>query len=165
MTTHSKPVFEKTRNLAFSIRKKLSQVFLGQLLEIRANTRPDFPVLTFENNQDPDFVQTFQDLHENSHRFARALLEAGLTKGDKYAAIMYNYPEMIHLFTAGSIIGAIVVPIDPRTKGDKIFPRAGSQSRSARGKRGHERRRPHLSRRSFPLGPEGSRATDPSREA
>ena len=120
MTTHSKPAFEKSRNLAFSIRKKLSMVFLGQLLEIRANTRPDFPVFTFENDKDPDFVQTFQDLHENSHRFARALLDAGFSKGDKYAAIMHNYPEMIHLLSAGSIIGAIVVPIDPRTKGDKL---------------------------------------------
>ena len=120
MGYNSKPIFEKTRNFTFSIRKKLNQVFLGQLLEIRANTRPDFPVLTFENNQDPDFVLTFQDLHENSHRFAQALLDAELTKGDTYAAIMHNYPEMIHLMSAGSIIGAIAVPIDPRTKGDKL---------------------------------------------
>ncbi|MFH2066516.1 MAG: AMP-binding protein [Pseudomonadota bacterium] len=120
MYNEAKPVFEKTRNFVFSVRKKLNQVFLGQLLEIRANTRPDFPVLTFENNQDPDFIQTFQDLHENSHRFAQALLDAGLRKGDTYAAIMYNYPEMMHLLAAGSIIGAIVVPIDPRTKGDKL---------------------------------------------
>ena len=120
MYNESKPVFEKTRNTIFSIRKKLNQVFLGQLLEIRANSRPDFPVLTFENNKDPDFIQTFQDLHENSHRFAQALLDAGIRKGDTYAAIMYNYPEMMHLLSAGSIIGAIVVPIDPRTKGDKL---------------------------------------------
>jgi len=56
MYTEAKPAFEKTRNLVFSVRKKLNQVFLGQLLEVRANTRPDFPVLTFENNQDPDFI-------------------------------------------------------------------------------------------------------------
>ncbi len=120
MYNETKPVFEKTRNIVFSIQKKLNQVFLSQLLEIRANTRPDFPVLTFENNKDPDFIQTFRDLHENSHRFAKALLDAGLRKGDTYAAIMYNYPEMMHLLAAGSIIGAIVVPIDPRTKGDKL---------------------------------------------
>ncbi len=35
-------------------------------------------------------------------------------------SIMHNYPEMIHLMSAGSIIGAIAVPIDPRTKGDKL---------------------------------------------
>ena len=88
-------MFEKSRNVAYALRKKLNGCFLGQLLEIRAHTRPDFPVLTFENPAAPDVVQTFQDLHENSHRFARALLDAGIDKGDKFAAIMYNYPEMI----------------------------------------------------------------------
>ncbi|MCP4579805.1 MAG: ATP-dependent acyl-CoA ligase [Deltaproteobacteria bacterium] len=76
--------------------------------------------MTFENDTDPDIVLTYQDLHENSHRFAKALLDAGLEKGDKYAAIMYNYPEMIHLISAAGIIGAIVVPIDPRSKGQKL---------------------------------------------
>ena len=112
--------FEKTRNTIFAIRKQLNQAFLGQLFEIRANTRPDFPVLTFEDNKNSEIVQTFQDLHENSHRFARALHDSGIGKGDTYAAIMYNYPEMIHLMAAASILGAIIVPIDPRTKGDKL---------------------------------------------
>ncbi len=116
----SKPLFEKTRNTVFAVRRKLNQVFLGQLLEIRANTRPDFPVLTFEDGANPEVVQTFQDMFENAHRFARALLDAGLGLGDKYAAIMYNYPEMMHLLVAASITGAVVVPIDPRTKGDKL---------------------------------------------
>ncbi len=115
-----RPLFEKSRNVSFALRRKLSYFFLGQLFEIKAHTRPDFPVLTFENPSGPDVVQTFQDLHENSHRFARALLDAGLEKGDKYAAIMYNYPEMIHLIGAASIMGAVIVPIDPRTKGDKL---------------------------------------------
>jgi len=113
-------MFETSRNVAFALRKKLNGCYLGQLLEIRAHTRPDFPVLTFENPAGPEVVQTFQDLHENSHRFARALLDAGIEKGDKFAAIMYNYPEMIHMIGAASILGAVIVPIDPRTKGDKL---------------------------------------------
>ena len=44
------------------------------MLDIKAHTRPEFPVLTFENPKGPDVVQTFRDLHENSHLFARALL-------------------------------------------------------------------------------------------
>ncbi|MFZ5572555.1 MAG: AMP-binding protein [Thermodesulfobacteriota bacterium] len=119
-SNYAKPLFEKTRNIAFAARKKLSWVFLGQLLEIRANTRPDFPVLTFEDGPNPLVVQTFRDLHENSHRFARALLDAGIGTGDTYAAVMYNYPEMMHLLSAASITGAVVVPIDPRTRGRKL---------------------------------------------
>jgi crotonobetaine/carnitine-CoA ligase len=113
-------LFEKTRNTVFAIRKQLNWTFLGQLFDIRANTRPDFPVLAFENGNYPETVQTFQDLHENSHRFARALLKADVNKGDTFSVIMYNYPEMIHLMAAASIIGAIIVPIDPRTRGDKL---------------------------------------------
>jgi crotonobetaine/carnitine-CoA ligase len=113
-------LFETTRNTIFAIRKQLNWSFLGQLFEIRANTRPDFPVLTFENGDFPEIVQTFQDLHENSHRFAQALLDAGLEKGDTFAVIMYNYPEMIHLMAAASITGTIIVPIDPRTRGHKL---------------------------------------------
>ncbi len=116
----SDPMFEKSRNVAFALRRKLNWTFLGQLFEIRANTRPDFPILTFENAPHPDVVQTFQDLHENSHRIARGLLDAGIGKGDQYSAIMYNYPEMIHLMAAASILGAQVVPIDPRTRGHKL---------------------------------------------
>jgi len=113
-------LFEKTRNTIFAIRKQLNWTFLGQLFEIRANIRPDFPVLTFENGNYPEIVQTFQDLHVNSHRFAQALLDAGVEKGDTFAVIMYNYPEMIHLMAAASITGAIIVPIDPRTRGQKL---------------------------------------------
>jgi crotonobetaine/carnitine-CoA ligase len=135
LTKQSSPrpcvLFEKTRNTVFAIRKKLNWAFLGQLFEIRANTRPDFPVLTFENGKYPEIIQTFQDLHENSHRFAKALLNAGIGKGDTYSVIMYNYPEMIHLMAAASIIGAIVVPIDPRTKGHKLAHQiANSKSRA-----------------------------------
>jgi crotonobetaine/carnitine-CoA ligase len=113
-------LFEKTRNTFFAIKRQLNWAFLGQLFEIRANTRPDFPVLTFENGNYPEVIQTFQDLHENSHRFASALIDAGLEKGDTFSVIMYNYPEMIHLMAAASITGAIIVPIDPRTRGHKL---------------------------------------------
>ncbi|MBT7696103.1 MAG: AMP-binding protein [Desulfobacterales bacterium] len=116
----SKPIFERSRNVFYAKRRKLKYGLLGQLFEIRANTRPDFPIMTFENGSHPDVIQTFQDLHENSHRFARALMDAGIGKGDKYSVLMYNYPEMIHLMAAASILGAIIVVIDPRSKGHKL---------------------------------------------
>jgi hypothetical protein len=64
--TLSNPIFEKVRNVSFALRRKLNPCFLSHLFEIRAHTRPDFPVLTFENPSGADIVQTFQDLHENS---------------------------------------------------------------------------------------------------
>ncbi len=71
---------ETIRNIAFTRKRKLKSSFLNQLYEMRAHTRPDFPDLTFENGDGPDIIQTFQDLHENYHRFARALLDVGLEK-------------------------------------------------------------------------------------
>ncbi len=117
---YPKPRFEGIKNRMFARKRKLDSRIMAQLLEIKANSRPDFPVLTFENGDRPDIIQTYSDLHENSHRFARALLDAGLEKGDKYAAIMYNYPEMVHLMAASGIVGAVVVLIDPRSKGHKL---------------------------------------------
>jgi acyl-coenzyme A synthetase/AMP-(fatty) acid ligase len=114
------PRFELLKDIRFARKKKLNTRFLGQFLEVKANTRPDFPVLTFENPKGNDIIQTYADLHENSHRFARALLEAGIQKGDKYTVMMYNYPEMVHLFAAAGILGAIVVLVDPRSKGRKL---------------------------------------------
>jgi len=116
----SKPGFELFRNMRFARKKKLNTRILGQFLEVKAHSRPNFPVLTFENPKGDDVIQTYQDLHENSHRFARALVEAGVQKGDTFAAIMYNYPEMVHLFAAAGIVGGIIVPVDPRSKGHKL---------------------------------------------
>ncbi len=125
MTAHlqgnyPKPGFAKIRNTVFAVRRRLNYCLLGQLFEIKAHTQPDFPVLTFEGNKNPDIVETYGDLHENSHRFAYALKQAGIGKGEKFAAFMYNYPEMVHLMAAASILGAVIVPIDPRSKGRKL---------------------------------------------
>jgi len=117
---YPKPHFETIKNKMYARKRNLTSQILAQHLEIKANSRPDFPVLTFENATRPDIVQTYPDLYENSHRFARALLDAGLEKGDRYAAIMYNYPEMVHLMAASGILGAVVVLIDPRSKGHKL---------------------------------------------
>jgi acyl-coenzyme A synthetase/AMP-(fatty) acid ligase len=110
--------FLKTMSIA--LKHKLNWGLLSHLIEIRAHMKPDFPVLTFEDNKNPTETQTYRELFENSHRFAKALLEAGIDTNDRYAVMMYNRPEMVHLMAAASILGAMIVPIDPRSKGDKL---------------------------------------------
>ena len=68
--------------------KQLNPNILGQNLEVKANENPDKVILTFENAKHPEETQTYRQLHENSHRLARALLEAGLDKGDRFSAMM-----------------------------------------------------------------------------
>lgn len=100
--------------------RELNPNILGQILEAKALQNPDKLILTFENGEHPEERQTYRQLHENSHRLARALLEAGIETGDRFAVMMRNHPEMVHSLSAASILGAIMVPLDPRLKGDRL---------------------------------------------
>jgi acyl-CoA synthetase (AMP-forming)/AMP-acid ligase II len=51
---------------------------------------------------------------------AKALQAAGIGKGDRFSLVMRNHPEFIYTLLGASITGAVVVPIDPRSKGSKL---------------------------------------------
>ena len=89
-------------------------------MDAMAEDKPDFPVITFDNSPHPDEVLTYGDLVIKGRKLARALEEIGISRGDAFALLMRNHPEMILAMYACSAIGAIVVPIDPRSKGDKL---------------------------------------------
>ncbi len=108
------------KTMAVALRRRLNCGLLGQLLEIRAHVDPEFEALVFDDGANPGSTLTCRELHENSHRFARALVEAGVGQGDRYAVMMHNWPEMIGLISAASIIGAVMVTVDPRSKGGKL---------------------------------------------
>ncbi len=82
---------------------------------------PDFPVVTFENGENlADEVITYADLFLNGCKIARALQAAGIGKGDRFSLVMRNHPEFIYTMMAASMTGSVVVPIDPRSKGNKL---------------------------------------------
>ncbi|WP_022980671.1 AMP-binding protein [Ideonella sp. B508-1] len=94
---------------------------LAHLIQRQASEAPDFPVLTFEGSGvRPDEVRTFAQLWDNGCRLAQVLLDLGVKPGDRFALLMANHPEFIEAMVAASVVGAAVVPIDPRTKGDKL---------------------------------------------
>ena len=86
--------------------------------------KPDLDVLTFVSiDADGNFVdeiRTFQQLWDNGQRLAAWLQARGMNKGDVFGLVMENHPEFVDLMVASSILGTIFVPIDPRTKGDKL---------------------------------------------
>jgi crotonobetaine/carnitine-CoA ligase len=43
-----------------------------------------------------------------------------MERGDRFALMMRNHPEFVETMIAASITGCVFVPIDPRTKGDKL---------------------------------------------
>jgi crotonobetaine/carnitine-CoA ligase len=105
--------------------RERSEMVLADLIQIRAEQTPDLDVLTFERwsldgGATPDDVRTFADLATNANRIAAGLLEAGVEVGDRIAITMRNHPEFVETMIAASILGAVFVPVDPRTRGEKL---------------------------------------------
>jgi crotonobetaine/carnitine-CoA ligase len=105
--------------------RERNELVLADLIAVRAEQRPDLDVLTFEHlgldgGATPDEVRTYADLHANAHRIAAGLIRHGLRPGDRFALMMRNHPEFVETMVAASIAGAVFVPIDPRTRGEKL---------------------------------------------
>ncbi len=99
---------------------ELNTMILGHVIQMKAEASPDKECLIFERNQNPDVHLTYGDVWRNSNKVAAMLKRQGVEKGDKFAIMMRNHPEFIYSMTAGTLTGAISIPIDPRTKGAKL---------------------------------------------
>jgi acyl-CoA synthetase (AMP-forming)/AMP-acid ligase II len=86
----------------------------------KAVDKPDFPVITFETRPYPDEVLTYSDLVLKGNKLARRLQACGVGEGDAFAVVMRNHPEMVMGIYAASALRAVLVPIDPRSKGKKL---------------------------------------------
>lgn len=89
-------------------------------MDAKAEEKPDFPVLTFDNSPHPDEVLTYSDLVLQGRKLARAIEKQGIGRGDIFSLLMRNHPEVVVSLYAASVLGATVVPIDPRSKGEKL---------------------------------------------
>lgn len=97
------------------------EVTLCAIIANRAESNPDFPVLTIEGaGVRADETRTYRQLWDNGQRVAQLLIEMGIEPGDHFALVMANHPQFIELMIGASIAGAVCVPIDPRTRGDKL---------------------------------------------
>ena len=105
--------------------RERSEMILADLIQIRAEEKPDLDVLTFEHlslddEATPDEVRTFAQLQDNANRIAASLIARGMERGDRFGLMMRNHPEFVETMIAASITGCVFVPIDPRTKGEKL---------------------------------------------
>ncbi len=98
----------------------LNQDIPGHLLELKAQEAPDHEVLIFERGDRGEVRLTYRDIYENSNKIARLLLDNGIGPGDTFAVYMRNHPEFVYSLIAASTIGAIMVPVDPRTIGERL---------------------------------------------
>lgn len=102
-----------------------SEAILADLVRMRAEKKPELDVLTFEHlsldgGETPDEVRTYAELCERGNSIAAALLERGLERGGRFALMLRNHPEFVDTMIAASITGTVFVPIDPRTRGEKL---------------------------------------------
>ncbi len=94
--------------------------FFSYELDAKAEESPDVEIVTFENGAFDDEVLTYKKLVTNGRKLAKKLTDAEFGKGDVLALLMRNHPEFIYSLYATNVIGAVLLPIDPRTKGDRL---------------------------------------------
>src|SRR4030081_2330832 len=85
---------------------------IGSLLPRHARYRPEHPAIVFRNDR-----FTFREFNLRVNRLANALLDLGLSKGDKIATILPNCLELLEVYWAVARIGAVVVPLSTLTRG------------------------------------------------
>ncbi len=104
--------------------RERNELILADLIAARAERQPDLDVLTFERwslgAELPDEIRTYADLARNGNRIAAALVGYGLRPGERFGLMMRNHPEFVETMVAASITACVFVPIDPRTRGDKL---------------------------------------------
>ncbi|MCF8504143.1 MAG: AMP-binding protein [Caulobacter sp.] len=101
--------------------RTLNEMVLADLIAARAEARPDLDVVTFEAGETGvEEVRTYAQLWANANRLAAGLLARGMDYGDRFAILLRNHPQFIELMIAASLTGLVFVPIDPRTRGQKL---------------------------------------------
>lgn len=86
-----------------------------------AVAKADFTVLTVEGaGVRADETRTYAELWDKGRGLAAGLRKLGLKPGDMVGTLLANHAEFVDLMVAGSLLGIGLVPIDPRTKGDKL---------------------------------------------
>ncbi len=89
-------------------------------LDVRAEDRPDFGIITFENDAYPLEELNFSDIVLKGRKLIRALADIGIHKGDVFGLVMRNHPEFVYSLYAAAHVGAVMLPIDPRIKGERL---------------------------------------------
>jgi len=81
---------------------------------------PDKVALIIVNDDGSDERLTYSGIFENTNKISRLLIKAGVREGDTFAVIMRNHPEFLYSLSAALSIGAVMVPMDPRSRGAKL---------------------------------------------
>lgn len=97
---------------------------LANLIKNKAERQPDLDVLTFVNvspsGELEHEIRTYRQLWERGQQVRAALKDEGMQCGESFALVMQNHPEFVDCMVGSSLAGTVFVPIDPRTRDDKL---------------------------------------------
>jgi acyl-CoA synthetase (AMP-forming)/AMP-acid ligase II len=80
-------------------------VNISRVITRHAKYRPEHLAVVFEDQR-----LTYAEFNSNVNRLANLLLDMGIKKGDKVAAILPNCLELLEIYWAVAKTGAVVVP-------------------------------------------------------
>ena len=86
---------------------------LATLVRAKARKNGERPAFRFANGG-----FNYTELDRASDRLSAGLAEAGIAKGDRIAALLYNCPEFLELWFGAAKLGAVLVPINNGLKGE-----------------------------------------------
>nr|WP_145550076.1 AMP-binding protein [Variovorax boronicumulans] len=100
---------------------KSSHINLASIVQSFARAQPDREALRFEGGAVvPDVTRSYGQLWRHGQALARGLRQRGVGPGSVVALLMANHAEFVELMVAATLLRAVLVPIDPRTKGEKL---------------------------------------------
>jgi len=83
---------------------------IAQMLERNARRTPEREALIYRDRR-----LSYAQLDAESNRAARALQRRGISKRDRVGLISFNSDQFVIAYYAALKLGAIVVPINPRS--------------------------------------------------
>lgn len=86
---------------------------LATLIREKARKNSDRPAIRFE-----DRTLSYSQLDRESDRVAAGLARAGIRRGDRVAALLFNTPEFLTLWFGSAKLGAVLVPLNTALKGE-----------------------------------------------
>ena len=93
---------------------------LVDLLQRAARRYAGLPALTLHGGKSGRRTWSYADLWDVSGRVAAYLRDAGVTKGDRVVLWGQNRPEWVAAFFGAQRLGAVVVPLDLRSREDLL---------------------------------------------
>jgi len=91
---------------------------LPELLLAAAREDPARPFLLFEGT-----TRSRGEVADAVSRAAGWFARAGIGPGDRIAILLHNEPEFLVAWLAASLVGAVIVPLDPKLRGEDLSER------------------------------------------